>query len=502
MGMARIGFLGCSALLSVIAISFVILSDLMPNTHGGYADQRFLQVLLTGILAAGSILSIVFLPKPSQTLSIRRLLPFFVLALSFPLLSVPYSGQPYVWVEPGLYFFYFFSIACSGWTLASFDQEHCYTTFLTSLVAVACCLYGAMSINVYLFALFDGVTDLVDFLPWGFVNIRYWSQVATWFLPILPLAVLIGPFKGHRLWRTLVALGGGLWWWLIFLSVARGSLVSLLFGATLVFALFGHRVLIWLKLFLGYAVIGIVLWLVLSVLIPSFLAEGAEIRSVSSDSAGRVPLFVEACAMSLQNFPFGMGPQSWLTHEAITESYKAGNKFGHPHNMYLMWAAEYGWLLFVFVLVVVMQSVILFWRRRNVLLASRDSKELLLLAGFTASVSSALFHAGISAVFMAPGSMLVGLFVLLGFWSLIQAREQTITLKAQRKSVRIRSTIALIAALCVAVFWALWARNVIVYYHDMRADEVFYGEAIVEGIYPRFWFHGNFPRHDSQMEPR
>jgi O-antigen ligase len=57
-----------------------------------------------------------------------------------------------------------------------------------------------------------------------------------------------------------------------------------------------------------------------------------------------MPLWQEAWAMSWQNFPFGMGPQAWLTHDIITEAYRESRKFGHPHNMYLMWAAEYGWI--------------------------------------------------------------------------------------------------------------------------------------------------------------
>ena len=199
--------------------------------------------------------------------------------------------------------------------------------------------------------------------------------------------------------------------------------------------------------------------------------------------------------MSLQNFPFGMGPQSWLTHEPITEAYATGKKFGHPHNMYLMWAAEYGWLLIAAMGLVVIQAIRNFWRRRAELLDSDDSNQLLLLAGFTASVSAALFHAGVSAVFMAPGSMLVGLFVLIGFWALILPGGDFSKVERPLLNPGRRVLIGGLVSMVFLIFWALWMGEVWRYYQDMRADEPYYLEHESEGTLPRFWFHGNFPRN-------
>ncbi|WP_417547080.1 O-antigen ligase family protein [Marinobacter segnicrescens] len=492
-GIFRVGM----AALGTWALASVLISDLMPTPLGGYADQRFLLVLLSGLLVTGSILTLLNQSQLRGCSLVSELLPFTMFSVSFLLLTVPFASQSYLWVEPGMYGFYFLAVGCTGVALARVDAAFGYTCFLILLVASGCALYGAMSINVYLFALLDGVTDLVDFLPWGFVNIRYWSHAATWLVPLLPLAVLVGPMKKHSLWRALVALGAGLWWWLLFLSAARGSVLGVLFGAVLVFLTVGRQSLPWVKVFVQYLVTGVLIWLVLSVLIPSFLAEEAQIRAISSDSSGRIPLFVEAWQMSLYNFPFGMGPQSWLTHDVLTSVYRESKKFGHPHNMYLMWAAEYGWLLMGFLAIVVLQAVRGFWRQRNVF-REEGGENLLLLTGFTASVSAALFHAGVSAVFIAPGSMLIGLFVLIGFWALIQPAPTLSKEVGSGKTMLTYKLVAILLATIVAAAWVAWAREVAIYYSDMRSDESFYQEQGGGGIYPRFWFHGNFPRSADQ----
>src|SRR5690606_19550089 len=170
-------------------------------------------------------------------------------------------------------------------------------------------------------------------------------------------------------------------------------------------------------------------------------------------------------------------------------------QFGHPHNMYLMWAAEYGWILLVALGLVVAQCIRYFWRRRRQVIEAEFDEQLLLLAGFTASVSAALFHAGVSAVFMAPGSMLVGMFVLIAFWALIIPGTDVSTMNNRGVPFRgKRMSAAAIASFLVLIVWIDWMKEVVVYYQDMRLDEEGAYEQVGEGILPRFWFHGNFPR--------
>lgn len=486
-------------LASLLSVTAVLFSDLLPGPFGGYADQRFLLFFLSGILLIGSILFLPTSPGINWSRGMASLLPVLLMSFFFLILATPFIGRPFLWVEPGMYAIYFLAIGFAGFCLSVSGFAAKYAYFLVSTAAIGSFFYGAMSINVYLFALSDNVSNLVNFLPWGFVNIRYWSHIATWLIPLLPLAVLIGPLKKWQLWRFGVAIGAGIWWWMILLSSARGSMVGLVFGVVLVVALLGREAVPWLKVFFRYLLIGIITWLILSVLIPSFVVDESNVRTFKTDSSGRLPLFVEAWRMSLKNFPFGMGPQSWLTHEAITDSYRDGRKFGHPHNMYLMWAAEYGWLLIAGAGAWVWQAI------RNLRKSCRTSHQggptgyPLLLAGFIASVAAAMVHASVSAVFMAPGSMLIGLFVLITFFGLIQRVVGADAICQISRNSRTSNSWALTFAGIVLIGWFALGWEVWVYHEAMADDQAFYQDSVSEGTLPRFWFHGNFPRGQNSM---
>lgn len=394
-----------------------------------------------------------------------------------------------------MYALFFLVPVLLGICLSELGFVYRYITFFIYFVAASSFIYGAMSINVYIFALSDGVVKLSSYIPWGFVNIRYWSHIASWFIPLLPLAVLLGPLKHYRLWSWIVALGAGLWWWIVLMSSARGSALGIVFGFVLAALLAGRPAMPWVKLFVNYIFIGVLIWLTLSFLIPSLLADDVQVRATRSNDSGRMPLFVEAWMMSVQNFPFGMGPQSWLTHEPITDAYREGAKIGHPHNMYLMWAAEYGWLVIGLILVVAGQAIRNFLIRRTAILESGNTSEAIIFAGITASISGALFHGSVSAVFMAPGSMLVGILVLSAFWGLLYRSEARPKHGILKK--RVKKSYCWLVIMVLLLAWFGWMRETIIYYEAMKADEEQYMEGSGGGIMPRFWYHGNFPRFEE-----
>ncbi len=487
-------FAGCVVTSALFAVLF---ADFLPTYGGAYADQRFLLVGLVGciLVAATFMLAIRGLPSRKAALA---LLPAVLFILGFPVLSIPFREHSYAFVEPGLYSFYFAAAVFGGLVLAMQGAVNRYVEIVASVAAATCFFYGAMSVNVYLFALADGQADLSGLIPWGFVNIRYWSHVATWLLPILPLAVLVGPLGKFRLWRVMVATGAGLWWWIILLSTSRGSILGIACGALLVTLFFGRQTWPWLRQFIVYLLIGVAIWFFLSVLVPALFFSESEFRSIRATSSGRLPLFIEAWQMSLQHFPFGMGPQSWLTHDLLTQEYLESRKLGHPHNMYLMWAAEYGWLLILLLIPLAIQLTLYFWKRRTVLLIEGKKDDVLMLSGITSSLMGALIHAGVSAVFIAPGSMLVGLLVLAGFWALI-APQAFCHGGGRGYSARspAKLAFAVSSAAVVLMLWLLWAGQVYTYYLGMKADEIYYQEQLKGPTLPRFWFHGNFPRQES-----
>ena len=96
---------------------------------------------------------------------------------------------------------------------------------------------------------------------------------------------------------------------------------------------------------------------------------------------------------------------------------------------------------------------------------------------------------------MAPGSMLVGLFVLIGFWALIlpAGAEPSPSVEMPQQPFFFRLP-ALVLSAILLIGWVVWSQDVWGYYQDMREDEELYYKDVGEGMLPRFWFHGNFPR--------
>lgn len=466
----------------------VLFADFLPLPLGGYASQRF---ILVGLLGLSVVCSLTVLVYRHGWGLCQCLWPAALIAGGFVLLALPYAEAPYNWAEPGMFAAFFLGFVLLGDLFVSDAQKQHWVVALVSVAAVTAAFYGGATITVYIFALSDEVRSLSTFIPWGFVNIRYWSHIATWLLPLLPLAVLVGPLKNERLWRFFVALGAALWWWIELLSTSRGSMLGIAFGVVLVVLLIGRPALPWLRVFLRYLAYGVLVWLVLSVIIPSVFLDEVSMRSLKTHTSGRMPLFIEAWRMSMENVPFGMGPQSWLTHDVLSNEYRQAGKIGHPHNMYLLWAAEYGWLLIGALMLFVGQAVRMFWQRRAEVHANDSPQVALPLAAFTASVSAALLHAGASAVFMAPGSMLIGFLVLSVFWALITPKMAPAPPK--------RSGRRFVAAAMVAVVMGgscfYWLAEVSAYHRDMESDLDARYDGVPMGGLPRFWSYGNFPRH-------
>jgi hypothetical protein len=62
-----------------------------------------------------------------------------------------------------------------------------------------------------------------------------------------------------------------------------------------------------------------------------------------------------------------------------------------------------------------------------------------------------------------------------------------------------RALVALVIILAGGVLYVAWLKEVRAYHSAMIIDEAFYYENVPMGTLPRFWFHGNFPRHEAQM---
>jgi len=482
--------------IGILFFCFVLFADFIPAFFGAYADQRLVLSMSLITLIVLALIWLSFQRKLASTLP--DLWPFTLLVFSFFLAALQYHSGAFYLVEPVFYALYFLAFGITSYVIRAEGVARIASQALMMVAAVACFFYAAMTITVYLFAITDDFFQLDNIIPWGFVNIRYWSHIATWVVPLFPLCLLIAPCKDNKLWRLGVVFAAAIWWWILFMSSSRGSMVGLFIGFILVWACFGRIALPWVKLFVRFAVYGLVAWLVLSVVIPSLVFDNIQIRGITGDSSGRMPLWQEAWTMSLQNFPFGMGPQAWLTHDILTEAYRDSKKFGHPHNMYLMWAAEYGWVSIAGLIVLCGVALARLFRQVSAVKAGLNDNGLYLIA-VTASVIAALVHAGVSAVFIAPGSMLIGLLVLTVFWALIQPDHSAPAAAMAFKRQRFSRLAGFALVILFLVASLVWFREVLRYRQAMANDVTYYQENVSLGHLPRFWFHGYFPRQSKLM---
>lgn len=475
--------------LCVIFVS--LFADFLPVYFGNFADQRFFLVFLLVFVTLSVLL--VSAGYSSRHLWLDNW-PAFLAAAGFLVLAVPFVASEYRWVEPGMYGFFFLAFSVLGWGVRERQCTQGAAVALVAVILVGCFFYAAMTLTAYSFAIADEFSNLVDVIPWGFVNMRYWGHLATWFLPLFPLALLYGPFRNHSLWRVGVYLTGAVWWWVVLLTTSRGSMISLVLAALVVLVLFGRMAIPWLVTSLRFVLLGGLLWCVLSWAVPELFFDKAMIRGLHSGGSGRLPLWMEAWEMSLKNFPLGMGAQSWLTHTTLTSNYLSARTLGHPHNMYLMWAAEYGWALIGLVAVLISVAVKRLLSLRRLMVSGMRGHASLVVA-FTASSAAGLAHAGVSAVFLVPATMSVALLVLAIFWALslpmVTTDSDSKTISGEVK--RWGRPGALLAPF-VLFFGVLWMQEVWRYHEAMREDLSVYVESPSAPLLPRFWLHGFFPR--------
>lgn len=278
------------------------------------------------------------------------------------------------------------------------------------------------------------------------------------------------------------------------MTTARGSMLSIVLAGFVACLLYGRAIFPWLTISFRFIVFGGLAWLLFSLVIPSIGAEEVTVRALHAGGSGRIPFWVEAWYMSLHNFPFGMGAQSWITHQAISEGFPSNTRLGHPHNMYLMWAAEYGWLLLVAVGVLIVMTLRNLVTKAGQIRACTD-KQPEVLSAFTASAVAGLVHAGLSAVFIVPASMLVGSLSLTVFWALSLPDDRPAESPSKQATpYAYRNGLSTFLAIAIVAGGIVWLNQVWGYHQAMVADLSQYEESPSAAYWPRFWFHGNFPR--------
>lgn len=166
----------------------------------------------------------------------------------------------------------------------------------------------------------------------GFKNVRFFNHLQTWSIPVLIYGYIKYQPKLTFGFRALFFVLLSFFWMLAFASGARGTLLSLLISSVIVFVLFKRQSKEWIKKGLLTCLAGFLLYIIIFyVLIP----DGSGKALARTDSSRRLELWGAAWQAIKSNPIWGLGPM----HMANVNSQ---NPITSPHNIYLLWMAEWG----------------------------------------------------------------------------------------------------------------------------------------------------------------
>ncbi|EHJ06104.1 O-antigen ligase family protein [Marinobacter manganoxydans] len=481
--------------VTLIFFSFSMFSDLMPNIFRGYDSQRFF------VLGLWSATIVYFLTRWAFLGTIPELIRIYFFPVVFPLLfillaALPPHPVPHIWVEPLQYALFLTAVVIWASAYKNLGGWDTAKELILGLLFIAS-LYALMNINIYIFAALDGFSKITDVIPFGFENMRLWSQIATFILPLFALAGVLSQRFSSSLPLSFLMIGAGLWWWIALLTTSRGTIFSVVVATLFVSVMFRKYAFRVIKMLLIQAFLGLFFWILLSLYLPGLWSENDIQRGLSFSDSGRFALWAEAIQMSLVDFPLGMGPMSWVFHQPLTAGYERFGSIGSPHNMYLLWAAEYGWL---FLAILIGSTLLTLMRLRSAFPRIRDfseSEQKHLLAGLSLSGAAGITDANFSGVFISPSSLFLAFFVfsqVLGILSCYAAEADGKIEKATSKNSRcplfIRLSVFILVGLALCFYWF----GLIEFFDAMSLDAETFREQERSPFAARFWLHGLFPR--------
>lgn len=341
------------------------------------------------------------------------------------------------------------------------------------MLVLAPFLLGAVIFAIYLVTLIGSLPLDARSLYIGFDNPRFLNHAQSVFVPWLVVA--FWPSEKQPLWRWLATSAAVMHVALAYLGVARGTTVAWL-AAGLLLALAGHgaqarrfAMVVFLGLVVGWLAFDALPYALGQTWQPAFATPAEITRAHSRDE-----LWAAALAMSTSSPWLGAGPMQFAALE--------GAKATHPHNIYLQWAAEYGWPVCILASTLLVGALGrgLWLSRRS---AANDNGR---LAGLAAACTAALIDGFVSGNFVMPISQI---WIALAFGQLLAAsRVAGVPPWVTPRPSVVRIAVAAILLASQLGLLAEAARQ------GLDRDPRLHGETPIPGPHekprPRFWLNG------------
>lgn len=422
------------------------------------------------------------LPNTWSHLSIKVLLSF-TLVMSFLSTSVVMSAASVnSYLFWGWEVLFVLAVVAFGCALGDRIGELESLFSVIRIVSVlAFCVMGLYSLTIIIGFSFwyAGVPgQLRDFVPYGFYNIRFWSHMATW---LLPLAIFgMGEMRQQQKKVVYFAflLISALWVVAALSSGARGHFLALVLAGFVLWVFCRKKVMCLVMDGLTAFLLGLAFYLFFVMLIPAVFLDGGDAgRTVlRAGASGRMLLWQLGLENSIENFPFGQGALSYSREATVSP-------LATPHSVYIRWAAEYGWMALVAFIGAIILWIypLLRWVAEGVVDTDIRPVLAILWSSFAAAI-----HGAVSGVFSSPHSLLVGvpvLVILVALARTIDAKHSSMIYSADRRRHLLLPIILIGLAMLSPTYD--WYRASL-----SQAQEYMEQNGVPLGA--RFWLHGRY----------
>ncbi|MDT0634278.1 O-antigen ligase family protein [Spectribacter hydrogenoxidans] len=374
----------CGGLL----VAFLAFHIPIPFTDKAYDAHRVAISLVMALLLMGGY------PRPA-----RWILIVVTFLTAWGLAALVQSPRP---VEGLAVLMTHLALLLVGWrTFASARTNPSLATRSWQAVAVVAAVVYAVRTGAAIVAGMHADQVLLREVFFGFANVRHFAQLTPLLLPVIASAAWPADGQVHRAWRQAAWAALVAWWMLVWLNGSSGAFYAIWIGLAITVAIAGWRRTGWLVKTTGIAfVAALAIIYLLDAITP--LLRGV-LESTAPGLSGRSWLWPHALSL--------INAQPWLGYGPGQFAYLVPTGPGHPHNLVLSFALDYGLIGLALV-------GLLFWRWFSPLRLAREVRALPEVqacwpVALIAAAFGGLAHATVSGVTVMPLSQLV-LAVTLG----------------------------------------------------------------------------------------
>lgn len=476
----------CSLILFCLYLFIVPRYDILPSI-GSYNETRLLEILLLLTVTSLFICNSSF---RDNWLSIYKTFPTRSKFLLYSVVTIGVISSAYSPFARFALLEVSFLILLSATTICIAVCRMQLAVFFDKAIGITLLFLG-WTYLIGFFAFY--LTCLTDDIPFSFrdvlsdfSNIRFFSQFQSWTLSLVVMPLIFFP-KQSFLLKTLFLSTAICWWFFLFTSGTRGTLLGCLVAIPFTIFIFGKQARSWFYWQVIAIAGGAASYYIFFFLIPAITS--IQVQSVLDTTIGRmlgqtsdrVYLWKTAGEMIQASPWFGVGPMQYATSGPIDII------SSHPHNSLLQIAAEWG------IPVALTVTFLFMWGLSHWIKVSRQQtihsqQDKNLHAALLCALVTAAVHSLFSGIIVMPISQVMMTLVI--GW-MIGISLPVIHAKDHRQKHSLHQHIILGVAFAILSAGVLWPISRDLPYLEKLQTDYIRSHPHLKQIHPRFWHQGN-----------